>query len=566
MRAAVGGVRPTPARAVPHPRRAACTRPTPRLALRNARDLYTRRQEGVSIWVVPAGCDHRVQPGREGRLLRPGRRQGLPAPHLLRGTRRGDAPVTADRREYLLRVGRRCADRGAAAGRMVGPCARDGRGRRAVEHRARPARGGPAAAQLRRRAEGRPDEDELAYLRDRPRVPQLSAGRAARRRWSREGAPGDFAVTMAKLLFLGRVPAAALRAAGRLDGRPAGRRSPPRRVKESAYHLDHAYTVDSPARRRDRGVATPDAGGVDDVWPYTHELFVDDDIAVRLRGPGRSRCRRPSSTVDVHCGGTLAEATLDRPADGWAPTGGRDGRHTEHLSYLLAEMQVLHRAHPGATLVTRGARWWRRWSTRRSGWSPSRSSASCAAVRSTVDGRVTVTITPTYAGLPGDGRDPGRHPARAGRRRLPRRRGVTPCSRRPGPPTMISEAGRAKLAAAGIAPPGPVRLGPVPRSAVGALPALRLARHRAAARLRLDRVQGAVALPRLPRALRRGETAVTAGEPTVITTAAAAAPAAASTTVDRSPPSTGSPTTRSRSPSRYRTSCATRSRSAPAST
>jgi ring-1,2-phenylacetyl-CoA epoxidase subunit PaaC len=44
----------------------------------------------------------------------------------------------------------------------------------------------------------------------------------------------------------------------------------------------------------------------------------------------------------------LAEATLDRPADGWAPSGGRSGGHTEELSYLLAEMQVVHRAHPGA--------------------------------------------------------------------------------------------------------------------------------------------------------------------------------------------------------------------------
>ena len=35
---------------------AACTPPTRRLALRNARDLYTRRQEGVSIWVVPAAA------------------------------------------------------------------------------------------------------------------------------------------------------------------------------------------------------------------------------------------------------------------------------------------------------------------------------------------------------------------------------------------------------------------------------------------------------------------------------------------------------------------------------
>ena len=45
----------------------------------------------------------------------------------------------------------------------------------------------------------------------------------------------------------------------------------------------------------------------------------------------------------------LREAMLARPADRWMQTGGRKGRHSEHLGHLLAEMQVLHRAHPGAT-------------------------------------------------------------------------------------------------------------------------------------------------------------------------------------------------------------------------
>ena len=57
---AVGGLRPRPPRAVAHGTSAACTRPTREMALRNARDVYTRREEGVSIWVVPARGDHRV--------------------------------------------------------------------------------------------------------------------------------------------------------------------------------------------------------------------------------------------------------------------------------------------------------------------------------------------------------------------------------------------------------------------------------------------------------------------------------------------------------------------------
>ena len=64
------------------------------MALHNARDLYTRRNEGVSIWVVRADGHHRVQPGREGPVLRPGRRQGLPAPDVLRDPGGGAAPVT----------------------------------------------------------------------------------------------------------------------------------------------------------------------------------------------------------------------------------------------------------------------------------------------------------------------------------------------------------------------------------------------------------------------------------------------------------------------------------------
>jgi ring-1,2-phenylacetyl-CoA epoxidase subunit PaaC len=45
----------------------------------------------------------------------------------------------------------------------------------------------------------------------------------------------------------------------------------------------------------------------------------------------------------------LAEATLASPDSGAAVTGGRRGIHTEHLGYLLAEMQHLARSHPGAT-------------------------------------------------------------------------------------------------------------------------------------------------------------------------------------------------------------------------
>ncbi|MGN9913108.1 1,2-phenylacetyl-CoA epoxidase subunit PaaC [Phytohabitans sp. LJ34] len=167
------------------------------------------------------------------------------------------------------------------------------------------------------------DEDALAFLRD---------DREFRNCLLVELPNGDFAVTIAKLLFLSayQLPLYT-KLAGGDDERLAAIAAKAR--KESAYHLDHSAqwmirlgdgTEESHRRAQD---------AVDALWPYTHELTSGDV----------SRDIWLSNVEPV-----LAEATLDRPVDGWAPGGGRAGVHTEHLSYLLAEMQVLHRAHPGA--------------------------------------------------------------------------------------------------------------------------------------------------------------------------------------------------------------------------
>ena len=168
------------------------------------------------------------------------------------------------------------------------------------------------------------DEDDLAYLRD---------ARDFRNCLLVELPNGDFAVTMAKLLFLAAYQL--LRYDGLAEGpdaRLAGIAGKAR--KESAYHLDHAahWTVRL-------GDGTPEShrrmqDAVEAVWPYTHELFE------------RSALRADWLAL---VGPVLEEATLTRPADGPAPTGGRAGAHTEHLAALLAEMQVVHRAHPGVT-------------------------------------------------------------------------------------------------------------------------------------------------------------------------------------------------------------------------
>lgn len=183
------------------------------------------------------------------------------------------------------------------------------------------------------------DEDALAFLR---------GDQEFRNCLLVELPNGDFAVTTGKLLFLSAYQRLLYDwSVGVTDERLAAICAKAR--KESAYHLDHSahWTVRL-------GDGTPEShrrmqAAVDELWPYTYELFASDELCERLDETGTAvnpATLREAwlSTVEP----VLAEATLKRPADGWAPDGGRRGVHTEHMSYLLTEMQALHRAHPGA--------------------------------------------------------------------------------------------------------------------------------------------------------------------------------------------------------------------------
>lgn len=119
-------------------------------------------------------------------------------------------------------------------------------------------------------------------------------------------------------------------------------------VKEMTYHARHAGewvvrlgdgTEESHGRM---------ARALDELWPYTHEMFMADDIDQAMAAAGITPdpvpLREPwLAEVDQ----VLERAMLTRPADGWRPEGGRRGVHTEHLGYILAEMQVLPRTYPG---------------------------------------------------------------------------------------------------------------------------------------------------------------------------------------------------------------------------
>lgn len=90
---------------------------------------------------------------------------------------------------------------------------------------------------------------------------------------------------------------------------------------------------------------------IDALWMYTGELFTTDALDQAMQADGIA----PDLTElqqkwQQHVTEVMREATLQLPAAGlWMQGGGKQGRHTEHLGYLLAEMQFLQRTYPGAS-------------------------------------------------------------------------------------------------------------------------------------------------------------------------------------------------------------------------
>jgi ring-1,2-phenylacetyl-CoA epoxidase subunit PaaC len=88
---------------------------------------------------------------------------------------------------------------------------------------------------------------------------------------------------------------------------------------------------------------------VDELWPYTGEFFIAAEFekeAVKTGfgiDPTIIKARWEENVASV-----FSEAAIDYPSGKWMQTGGKHGMHTEHLGYILAEMQYLQRSYPGS--------------------------------------------------------------------------------------------------------------------------------------------------------------------------------------------------------------------------
>ena len=179
------------------------------------------------------------------------------------------------------------------------------------------------------------DEDELAYLREE---------RAFRNLQLVEQPNGDFARTIARQLYFAtyqRLLYTQL-AAGESEFAPLAAKA----VKEVAYHQDHAeqWTLrlgDGTDVSHERMSRACDA-----LWRFTGEMFQPIE-GVDIDWDGMRAAWLES------VGAVLRRATLSVPegpmSGAWTAGAGRQGLHTESFGRMLAEMQHLHRSHPGAS-------------------------------------------------------------------------------------------------------------------------------------------------------------------------------------------------------------------------
>ena len=120
-------------------------------------------------------------------------------------------------------------------------------------------------------------------------------------------------------------------------------------AKEAAYHLERSMDLvirlgdgtDESHRRMQ--------AALDRLWPYAGEMFTSDAADREIAAAGLAP--EPESLKPAwraYVDGVFQDATLQVPANDFAQKGGKSGRHSEHLGYILAEMQFLQRAYPGA--------------------------------------------------------------------------------------------------------------------------------------------------------------------------------------------------------------------------
>lgn len=118
--------------------------------------------------------------------------------------------------------------------------------------------------------------------------------------------------------------------------------------KEITYHLRHTtewmYRLGNGTTESHERIQQ----AIDRLWMYTPDLFDADEVDQFLVKEGIiPDLSAVKGKWEEHVAKVIKEATLKLPITNVKQKGSREGKHTEHLGFLLAEMQYVHRAYPG---------------------------------------------------------------------------------------------------------------------------------------------------------------------------------------------------------------------------
>ncbi|KQT08092.1 1,2-phenylacetyl-CoA epoxidase subunit PaaC [Ramlibacter sp. Leaf400] len=182
------------------------------------------------------------------------------------------------------------------------------------------------------------DEDQLAYLREEREFRNVTLVELPR---------GDFAVTVLRNTMLATfLRLLWLRLRDSSDPEVAAIAG--KAVKEARYHQQHsadwvvrlAQGTDESRRRM--------VAAVDQLWRYSAELFADDAVDEQAAASGLGpRWSELKPQWDADMATVMQHAGLEIPAPSKFVSAGKRGQHSEHMGYVVAELQYLQRAYPG---------------------------------------------------------------------------------------------------------------------------------------------------------------------------------------------------------------------------
>lgn len=118
-------------------------------------------------------------------------------------------------------------------------------------------------------------------------------------------------------------------------------------LKEVTYHVK--WSSDWVIRLGDGTAESKERmeRALDNLWPYTGEMFVPADFEKNSKNSVSIDVSSIKNNWAEKVKAVFKEASLDFPGETWMQSGGKKGIHTEHLGYILAEMQFMQRAYPG---------------------------------------------------------------------------------------------------------------------------------------------------------------------------------------------------------------------------